>query len=115
MFTTTTTSAPPEPHISTQCQGFLTHLVLRCGQGDESALGDLFDLTYFLVARVVHRGSCSATGADDDVVEAFRRIWLQSPTYQPSEQPVLAWVFDQVVDPGVSEPSHGRQSVCVAT
>jgi len=111
----TTTAAAPEPRISPQCQGFVTHLVLRCGRGDESALGDLFDLTYFLVARVVNRGSCSVTGADEDVVEAFRRIWLQSPTYQPSEQPVLAWVFDQVVDSSASESSHERQSVCVAT
>ena len=111
----TTTSAASEPDISAPCQGFVTHLVLRCGQGDESALGDLFDLTYFLVARLVHRGSCSVTGADEDVVEAFRRIWLHSPTYQPDEQPVLAWVFDQVVDPGAAGPRRERQSVCVAT
>ena len=110
-----TTSAAFEPHISAPCQGFVTHLVLRCGQGDESALGDLFDLTYFLVARLVHRGSCSVTGADEDVVEAFRRIWLHSRTYQPNEQPVLAWVFDQVVGPGASVPRRERQSVCVAT
>ena len=89
--------------------------MLRCGRGDESALGDLFDLTYFLVARLVHRGSCSATGVDDDVVEAFRRIWLRSPAYVPDEQPVLAWVFDQVVDAGAAGPGRERQSVSVAT
>jgi len=110
-----TTSAAFEPHISAPCQGFVTHLVLRCGQGDESALGDLFDLTYFLVARIVHRGSCSATGADENVVEAYRRIWLHSSSYEPDEQPVLAWVFDQAVDPGASGQRGERQRVCVGT
>ncbi len=86
------------PAVSFPCQGFLTHLVLRCGEGDESALGELFDLTYFLVAGVVNPGTQSATGADAKVVEAFRRIWQRSAAYQPTEQGVLSWVFDQALE-----------------
>jgi hypothetical protein len=90
-----TASAPPVPD---RCQGFITHLVLRCGQGDETALGDLFDLTFSLVAAVLHYGALSAPGVDDDVVEAYRRIWRRSPDYEATERGVLAWVLDQVLD-----------------
>lgn len=84
--------------VSEPCQGLITNLVLRCGRGDEAALGSLFDLTFFLVAAAVDRGSLSATGVDDEVVEAFRRIWRRSPGYRPTERGVLAWVLDQVHD-----------------
>ena len=97
------------------CQGFLTHLVLRCGEGDEAALGELFDLTYFLVAGVVNPGHLSSTGADDRVVDAFRRIWQRSGGYEPTEQGVLSWVFDQAVeraaggDPSTPEDRQRRR------
>jgi hypothetical protein len=84
--------------VSEPCQGLITNLVLRCGRGDEAALGSLFDLTFFLVAAAVDRGSLSATGVDDEVVDAFRRIWRRSPGYRPTERGVLAWVLDQVHD-----------------
>jgi len=95
----TTTSTAPGPPVSDRCQGFITNLVLRCGQGDEAALGELFDLTFFLVASAVNRGTLSPAGVDDQVVEAFRRIWSRSACYQPTERGVLAWVFDQALDP----------------
>jgi RNA polymerase sigma-70 factor, ECF subfamily len=86
------------PDVSEPCQGLITNLVLRCGQGDEAALGSLFDLTFFLVAAAVDRGTLSATGVDDEVVEVFRRIWGRSADYEPTERGVLAWVLDQVHD-----------------
>lgn len=93
-----TTLATPEPAVADQCQGFITNLVVRCGQGDEAALGELFDLTFVLVAAAVNRGAISSSGVDDEVVEAFRRIWSRSSCYQPTERGVLAWVFDQALD-----------------
>jgi RNA polymerase sigma factor (sigma-70 family) len=95
-----TTAAPftRTPDISSPCRGLLSNLVIRCGEGDESAIGELFDLTYFLVVRIVDRGPLTSVGADDRVVEAFRRIWQRAPTYQPDEQGVLSWVFDQAHD-----------------
>jgi DNA-binding NarL/FixJ family response regulator len=94
----TTATAIRTPDVPSPCQGFLTDLVLRCGEGDESALGELFDLTYFLVARIVNPGSATSLGAEDRILEAFRRIWQRSPAYQPNQQGVLSWVFDQVRD-----------------
>jgi hypothetical protein len=86
------------PHVSSDpCERSITHLVLRCAQGDEAALGDLFDLTFFLVAAIVNRAPISSTGVDDEIVEAFRRIWCQSPAYEPAEQKVIAWLVEQVL------------------
>jgi len=93
-----TTSATSDPAVADRCQGFVTNLVVRCGQGDEAALGELFDLTFFLVAAAVNRGAMSASGVDDEVVEAFRRIWSRSSRYEPTDRGVLAWVFDQALD-----------------
>jgi len=90
--------ASPAPPVSERCQGFITNLVVRCGHGDEEALGELFDLTFGVVAAAVNRGAASSAGVDDHVVEAFRRIWRRSSRYVPTERGVLAWVFDQALD-----------------
>jgi hypothetical protein len=87
-----------DSHVAAPCQGRIAQLVLRCGQGDEAALGELFDLTFFLVAACVKREAASAEGADDEVVEAFWRIWRRSASYQPRRQEVLSWVLDQALD-----------------
>ena len=93
-------TAPPTPDQQAPdgCQGFITNLVLRCGEGDETALGELFDLTFFLVAAAVNRGAVTPAGVEDEVVAAFWRIWHRSADYQPTERGVLAWVFAQALD-----------------
>jgi DNA-binding CsgD family transcriptional regulator len=105
-----TASGIAEPRVSDPCQGLITHLVLRCGLGDETALGELFDLTFFVVAATVQRGVGSSTGVDDEVVEAFRRIWHRSATYEPDRADVLAWLLNQAVD----RPSTEDDGVPVA-
>jgi hypothetical protein len=100
-----TASGIAEPRVTDPCPGLITHLVLRCGQGDETALGELFDLTFFVVAAIVSRGAGSSTGVDDEVIEAFRRIWLRSATYEPRPTGVLAWLLDQAMDE--SPPTAG--------
>jgi DNA-binding NarL/FixJ family response regulator len=94
----TTTSAAIEPSAPQRCQGRVAHLILRCGQGDEAALGDLFDLTYFVVAAAVNPGGVWSAEADQAVMEAFWRIWRRSPSYVPSEAGVVAWVLEQAHD-----------------
>ena len=103
-----TASGIAEPRVSDPCQGLITHLVLRCGQGDETALGELFDLTFFVVAATLSRGVVSSTGLDDEVIEAFRRIWLRSATYEPQESGVVAWLLDQAVDGASLGTADGR-------
>lgn len=104
---TITASGISEPSLSDPCQGLITNLVLRCGLGDETALGELFDLTFFVVAATLKRGVASSTGVDDEVVEAFRRIWHRSATYEPNRADVLAWLLNQAVD----RPSTDEEGV----
>jgi hypothetical protein len=111
----TTASAESDRVVPQRCQGRVAHLVLRCGQGDEAALGELFDLTYFVVAEAVNPGGVSSAGADDAVVEAFWRIWRRSPAFVPTEASVVAWVFDQVRDKPASLSGAAGRHPSVAT
>lgn len=103
-----TTALVLRPPAADPCRGFITQLVLRCGRGDEAALGDLFDLTFYLVRATLGRGSLMTAGVDDKVVAAYRRIWCRSVDYQPAEQGVLAWVLDQVLDTESSQSGHAH-------
>jgi len=100
-----TIALAPQTPAADQYHGFVTHLVIRCGRGDETALADLFDLTFFFVAASLRRTSLSPTGINEEVVKAFRRIWRHSADYQPHEQDVLAWIFDQTLS--VDVPVRG--------
>lgn len=100
------THAPaPALPVAEPCRGLITQLVLKCSQGDEAALGDLFDLTYFLVAATMSRDPLTSTRFDDEVVEAYKRIWRRSISYQPARQGALAWVVDQARDAEEGAPA----------
>jgi DNA-directed RNA polymerase specialized sigma24 family protein len=82
-------------HAPDGCAGFITDLLIRCGRGDEAALGRLFDLFYSLVTAVLrHHGG--ARPSEEQVVEAFVRLWRQAPAFEPGAQPPVAWVVEQV-------------------
>jgi hypothetical protein len=98
----TITLAPQAP-VADSFQGSITHLILRCGRGDETALGELFDLTFFFVAATVGRSSLCCAGIDDEVVAAFRRMWRRASSYQPEHQAALDWVFDQALEASVAD------------
>jgi hypothetical protein len=106
-----TTSSAPQTPVADRCRGLMSELVLRCGRGDETALGDLFDITFFFVAATLSRGRMPSADVDDEVVDAYRRIWRRSVGYRPGEQSVLAWVFDQTVDVEEAVPHQRRQPV----
>lgn len=85
-----TVARPPDG-----CAGFVTELLLRCGRGDEAALGRLFDLFYSLVSALLRRHGHA--GLDEQqVIEAFTRLWQQAPTFEPGAQNPVEWVMDQV-------------------
>lgn len=80
---------------SDRCYGRITDLLIRCGQGEEVALGRLFDVFYRLVrAAVGPQGSLEA--AEDRVVQVFVHLWLAAPSYDRAEQPAVTWVMHQV-------------------
>ena len=80
--------------------GGVTRLILRCGRGDEAALGQLFDLFYGPVAAALSRGPGDRS-AEDLVIRAFVRLWSCAPTYRPQDQAPVEWVMCQT---GASPP-----------
>jgi Sigma-70 region 2 len=86
--TTTRTSAA--------CPGFITELLLRCGQGDEAAFGRLFDLFHAPVAAAALRQSGRPETVEELVHEVFVRVWRHAPTFAPGAQGPVGWVMDHV-------------------
>ncbi len=82
-------------HESGRCYGRIAELLRRCGQGEEAALGRLFDVFYRLVlAAVGQQGFVEAT--EDRIVQVFVHLWVHAPSYDGAEQPPVAWVMHQV-------------------
>lgn len=78
-----------------QCPGFVTALVLRCGQGDQAALLALVELFYAPVrARIA--GARSGDEVDELVSRAFVHIWQRASSYEPRRQPgPVAWILTE--------------------
>lgn len=82
---------------SGRCPGFITYLIMRCARGDEAALGRLFDLFLPMVLGIVGNGTASPA-TDALVVNAFSRVWLLAPTYDPETRDAVGWVLNQARD-----------------
>jgi hypothetical protein len=78
------------------CPGFITALLLRCGHGDEAALGLLFDLFYAPVAATVG-GQARPEMVETLVHAAFVRVWCYAPTFVPGDQRPVEWVMEQAL------------------
>ena len=78
-------------HPPDRCPGFITALILRCAARDEAALGSLFDLLYPLVIAVVG-GAVPSDSDETRALATFRRLWEQSPTYDPKLFGAVEWV-----------------------
>lgn len=91
------------PEAPPRCRGFVGELVLRCGRGDEAALGRLLDLFYApLLADAVRRGR---PRPDDALVsEAFVLLWRAAPTFDPSTQCAVEWAMAQLTRGGADTP-----------
>jgi hypothetical protein len=76
------------------CPGFITGLILRCGRGDEAALGLLFDLFCAPVTAAVAQSGRPAP-AGELVHETFVRVWRHAPTFVPGDQGPVEWVMQQ--------------------
>jgi len=100
----------PDPSHVDPRHAVVGELVHQCGWGDESALADLFDRTYFLVVAVV-RAAGRSSGREGEsaaaVLNAYRWIWHRSPHYVEAERGAFGWLVDHVLDsldPAVSGP-----------
>ena len=79
------------PRVSSDCPGFITDLILRCGRGDEAALGRLFDLLHAPVSAALAQDRPEAR--DELVLDVFRRLWHHAPTFVPGQQGAVDWAM----------------------
>jgi RNA polymerase sigma-70 factor (ECF subfamily) len=71
-------------------------LLLACANGDEEALGSLYDrygkLSYGVALRVLR----NATLAEDAVQDAFLTVWRQAASYDRARGKVSTWILTLV-------------------
>jgi RNA polymerase sigma factor (sigma-70 family) len=83
--------------VSTVCMALDDHdLLAACAEGDEQALGSLYDrfgtVAYRLALRVVR----DAALAEDAVQEAFLAVWRQAASFDRSRGKPSAWILTLV-------------------
>lgn len=95
------------PDAGDGCPGFVTALVLRCGQGDQSALGALMSLLYGPVRARLAVADLPDADADELVGRAFVHIWRRAASYDASHPVgVVAWLLDEAVSAvGLTKPA----------
>jgi len=93
--------------------GAITELVVRCGHGDEEALGRLLDLFYSPVRAAISQ-QLPTRPVDGLVMEAFVHLWRRAPSYRPGEQGPVEWVMDQVASLAPLAPQASVPSVASA-
>lgn len=84
------------PAAGWSCEtGFVSDLLVRCGRGDQGALGMLFDLLAPVVTAAV---SMSVDGAlvGDCVRDVFVELWLDAPGYGAAPVSAVQWIMDRV-------------------
>ena len=71
-------------------------LIAACAEGDEQALGSLYDrfgkVAYGLALRVLRDPDL----AEDAVQEAFLTVWRQAESFDPSRGKASTWIFTLV-------------------
>jgi RNA polymerase sigma-70 factor (ECF subfamily) len=85
-------SAGPTRSTTTPLQSAAPTLLQRLSGGDQSALGEFFDLYAGLVNGIALRILRDATEAEDVVQEVFVQIWRQAARYDPERGTPEAWI-----------------------
>jgi len=74
-------------------QGAQQALVERMRQGDEQALGALYDATVTRLYSLALRLTRVAQTAEEVVEESYFQAWRQATRYDPARGPVIAWLL----------------------
>ena len=85
------TSAAPAA-LSSRRDPVLSALVKRMADGEESALGQLYDETSSLLFALLLRMLRSREDAEEAMLDAYSRAWRNASTFDPSRGSVTAWL-----------------------
>ncbi len=69
-----------------------TELVVRAGQGDDQALGRVYDLYSTSAYSIAFGILRDHQDAEDAVARAFAQVWKQSERFEPGRSGVGAWL-----------------------
>lgn len=70
-----------------------SHLIERARQGDQDALGEIYDCLYPSVFRYIYYRVSDQEMAEDLAAEVFVRMVERIGAYQQRERPILAWLY----------------------
>ena len=82
----------PRPALSVRPNPNLTHLVSAMAAGQESAMGELYDLTGGLVHGVALRMLENPQDAEEVVLDVYMKAWRNASTYSTDRGSVTAWL-----------------------
>jgi RNA polymerase sigma factor (sigma-70 family) len=68
-------------------------LLIACAEGDEQALGSLYDRFGTVAYRLALRVVCDAALAEDVVQEAFLTVWRQAERFDRSHGSASTWIL----------------------
>ena len=68
-------------------------LISQIAQGNESALGALYDHTSRLIYRLALRILTDISEAEETTIEVYMQVWRKAVDYDPSRSTPLAWLL----------------------
>ena len=71
----------------------LVALVKRISQGDEAAVGQLYDMTSSIVYGLALRILGEVANAEEVVLDVYTQVWRQASTYDEARGAPLAWLL----------------------
>jgi Sigma-70 region 2 len=93
--------------------------IKRVAQGDQTALGTLYDSTSPLVHGLVRRIVGDSGLAEDVTLDVYMQVWQQAKRYDPERGSAMAWLMTLASPPFLpgavnAKVAHSRKSCVVA-
>lgn len=95
-------------HTPPTCAEWLRELIVGCGRGELAELERLYDATIRWIYPMACLVSVDYPSADRLTAGAYRRIWLESPGFDPASGCAVSWVFRQVRDECTAASTGGQ-------
>jgi len=84
-------------------------LIAKVAQGDQSALGELYDKTSRLVFGLVLRIVLDSSTAEEVTLDVYNQVWKQAGTYSAERGTPIAWLLTIARSRAIDRFRSGRQ------
>jgi RNA polymerase sigma-70 factor (ECF subfamily) len=86
-----------------------TFLIRRAAQGDQAALGDLYDATSQFVYSLAMRILSDSMVAEEVCIDVYQQVWRQAMTYDPQRGSPLSWLLTLTRSRAIDRLRSSRQ------